>query len=504
MHYALLYGFLLLSLNVVAADINVERNLPEEIQQDEEFAVGLNVVISNISVYAIEENIPQGFQIVDTGSGNVDGNKIKFVNITESGSLDSVTLQYRLASTVDEATYTFEGVYVSEGMNSSSAIRGNESITVTCTEVWECSSWSSCENEIKTRSCDDINNCGTTENKPSESMTCEPPSDSDQESSKDSTSDGPERYVVSCHEDWQCTYWGECTKEGLKHRTCEDINNCDTEKERPRTVKTCEYTGTCSDGLMNGNEEGVDCGGRCLKECEQTITQQTNLVIHADSIEGEILDSYSFDVNITNNGKKLEERYSVYLNKWSNEKKSVSNILPGETRTYRFNFHLPHTVGRENVSIHLATEREVIKTKTVDARITVPDYALKFIREGDLHNPVIVVDNSGKDKRKLDIQYIVVKDGETYLSDEEKNIDAFEDKVSLHAIDSGLNNLPEGRYHVSMDIYENGTKIATKQSAIKIKNDKEALNLAIIFYMLTSLVVGSFVFMVMKIINRGA
>jgi hypothetical protein len=45
---------------------------------------------------------------------------------------------------------------------------GNE----TCTESWSCSDWSSCVNSIQTRSCEDLNNCGTTFDKPSESRSC--------------------------------------------------------------------------------------------------------------------------------------------------------------------------------------------------------------------------------------------------------------------------------------------------------------------------------------------
>jgi len=43
----------------------------------------------------------------------------------------------------------------------------------TCEELWSCTAWQSCnENNTKTRLCVDINECGTTLNKPQISQTC--------------------------------------------------------------------------------------------------------------------------------------------------------------------------------------------------------------------------------------------------------------------------------------------------------------------------------------------
>lgn len=42
-----------------------------------------------------------------------------------------------------------------------------------CAENWQCSEWSKCENGIQTRTCTDLSQCGTTENKPSEEQQCE-------------------------------------------------------------------------------------------------------------------------------------------------------------------------------------------------------------------------------------------------------------------------------------------------------------------------------------------
>jgi hypothetical protein len=41
-----------------------------------------------------------------------------------------------------------------------------------CEERWVCSDWSECKNGVQTRSCEDVNNCGTDLNKPLETQPC--------------------------------------------------------------------------------------------------------------------------------------------------------------------------------------------------------------------------------------------------------------------------------------------------------------------------------------------
>lgn len=41
-----------------------------------------------------------------------------------------------------------------------------------CTERWLCTDWSSCSDGLQTRACEDVNTCGTEQNKPLESQPC--------------------------------------------------------------------------------------------------------------------------------------------------------------------------------------------------------------------------------------------------------------------------------------------------------------------------------------------
>ncbi len=67
----------------------------------------------------------------------------------------------------------------------------------------------------------------------------------------------------TCVENWACGNWSKCTINGTRMRNCTDQSHCGTTEEKPRTVETCEYLPTCFDGIQNGRETDVDCGGPC-------------------------------------------------------------------------------------------------------------------------------------------------------------------------------------------------------------------------------------------------
>lgn len=95
--------------------------------------------------------------------------------------------------------------------------------TTGCVVSWSCSAWSACRNGTQTRTCVDMNACGTTQGKPAESRTCTvtPP---------------------PCDEDWQCTSWSACT-DGHETRTCTDKNGCGTTEDKPGVSRTCDQGG---------------------------------------------------------------------------------------------------------------------------------------------------------------------------------------------------------------------------------------------------------------------
>lgn len=69
-----------------------------------------------------------------------------------------------------------------------------------------------------------------------------------------------------CSESWDCGEWTECSIEGIQTRKCTDMNHCNTYDEKPSEVQECVYIASCFNGIQDGDETGIDCGGSC-KPC---------------------------------------------------------------------------------------------------------------------------------------------------------------------------------------------------------------------------------------------
>ncbi|MEK6822391.1 MAG: hypothetical protein AABY13_01070, partial [Nanoarchaeota archaeon] len=67
-----------------------------------------------------------------------------------------------------------------------------------------------------------------------------------------------------CPESWECTEWSACV-DGTQTRTCADKNTCGTGFAKPALTQACEIApaASCSDGVQNQGESGLDCGGPC-------------------------------------------------------------------------------------------------------------------------------------------------------------------------------------------------------------------------------------------------
>lgn len=66
-----------------------------------------------------------------------------------------------------------------------------------------------------------------------------------------------------CTPDWDCRGWSDCFINGTKFRQCIDMNGCDLDNLKRVFWDECEYVPTCFDGIRNGDEQDIDCGGSC-------------------------------------------------------------------------------------------------------------------------------------------------------------------------------------------------------------------------------------------------
>jgi hypothetical protein len=72
--------------------------------------------------------------------------------------------------------------------------------------------------------------------------------------------------TLVCTPNWNCGSWTDCV-EGSQIRDCSDINNCGSLEGKPAVSQSCQMPETCSDGIENQDEKGIDCGGVCEQKC---------------------------------------------------------------------------------------------------------------------------------------------------------------------------------------------------------------------------------------------
>jgi len=159
-----------------------------------------------------------------------------------------------------------------------------------CTENWSCGEWSSCsEQGSQTRTCTDLNSCGTTNNKPSTSQRC--------------------TYVEDCTEDWDCSEWGRTCIRGSVTRTCTDKNLCNTYENKPIESKDCSHLCSETDGGRNYLEKGSAtstqlnfegtvhdyCGGSGPGILREFYCNETYGTYFDDNFDCSTLGKYCFD-----------------------------------------------------------------------------------------------------------------------------------------------------------------------------------------------------------------
>jgi hypothetical protein len=205
--------------------------------------------------------------------------------------------------------------------NSPQRVRSCEGV---CDENWKCD-WSECVDGFTTPLCEDLNRCGTSVNKPSR-VPC----------------------INKCTPDFVCSEWTNCIADydfltfsngnyslsGRKSRTCIDKNKCqpetkefsdcllvidvytavfekcnkeyigiynrldnsllaNIEKNNKKNVLNIDLGGVnsefycdyCFDGIFNGDEEQIDCGGSCPPCSERYVYSDYSKNIFEKSLE---------------------------------------------------------------------------------------------------------------------------------------------------------------------------------------------------------------------------
>ncbi|MBW2965767.1 cadherin repeat domain-containing protein [Candidatus Woesearchaeota archaeon] len=201
-------------------------------------------------------------------ASDLAGISIYFINDTSNFTIDSTT------GVLTNPNFLSPGIYslnISVNDTSNNILSQIITITVnTCVESWSCSSWTNCLAGTQTRTCTDLNECGTESNKPSEIQSCSSGGGgggngkdcipewecgkwgecinqtqtricTDLNNCNNNTEMPPTEKKCKCKEDWLCDPWSECNESGQQERTCIDLNNCGTTDKIPKLIKKCKY-----------------------------------------------------------------------------------------------------------------------------------------------------------------------------------------------------------------------------------------------------------------------
>lgn len=359
----------------------------------------------------------------------------------------------------------------------------------TCIPSWDCDEWSVCSEGSQTRRCYDLNSCGVDDGKPIEYRTCTIATTSGGgggggEGAASSTSS-------FCIESWSCDDWAACDSDGFRRRTCVDKNNCSSYNFKPIEIETCVYKGSCSDGIMNPQEEGIDCGGVCPNTCPtpETDIQKINLII--EPITAEILDQYKLKVIVENLGTQELSNIEVSSSKWGVSSSIVKNILPGLKEQTEILLNLPVSSEDSSVSIQALIDGVVVASKDVPVSLSIPEYSLKINHDLKAQRTyqVVIIDNRGKSARSVQVDYVVMKGKETYFMESGKIYQIDADSL-FHHIDYLYTSLPTGNYDVKAVFYEKGQKISESVSKLTIGGTKKALNVKYLFYAFLIIIVS--------------
>lgn len=125
---------------------------------------------------------------------------------------------------------------------------GGGGASLSCKSVWECDDWMQClPTGYQWQRCYDMKGCETEKYFKRSCVY--------------------QNQTTSCTENWLCSPWGKCWLNETQYRSCDDLNSCGTNITVPPENQGCVYQPTCNDGIQNGNETSIDCGGDICPVC---------------------------------------------------------------------------------------------------------------------------------------------------------------------------------------------------------------------------------------------
>ncbi len=137
----------------------------------------------------------------------------------------------------------------------------------------------------------------------------------------------------TCSEEWDCTEWSNCT-DGNQTRTCEDLNNCGTQEDKPSLIQECEVlplscseqegylcsaTETCN-GTITNSSDGDCCLGECVLEEVDVIACGTDITCFIQEAGNCSLSNMTYNSSFVNSTWRQNDSYYFKIRGLESEK----------------------------------------------------------------------------------------------------------------------------------------------------------------------------------------
>ena len=351
---------------------------------------------------------------------------------------------------------------------------------ISCTENWECSSWSSCINNQQNRTCTDLNNCGTFENKPPELQSCTPEQNACEQiggtckSTCSETEEINNELTLSCQTSKCCTKSTHCY-DGTLYGTCStNFKYCNNNN----LIENCDVCGCPTNKECINNE----CTDIYIQGTESNNQNLINLPPTAIPIPSMF---FSINSNLNNivtlNQYFIDPEGQTLTFSFKNNINFNSNIISCTITNSILNCNAKNA-GTINLII---TASDKIDTTPTTITITIFDPTSFGARGivGAIENTPPVAD-AGTDKTVYINQQLILDASRSY--DAENNIILYAWFEKENKIGEGITFKTKftspGTHKITLKVTDTGNEISTDIINIKVANKKNCLETNTIYF----------------------